>query len=312
MDTRIDSRLKQLSYSSRLTLHNCPRKFQLDKLQAPQQDDDSNKSSVTFAFGHIVGYGIQLAFENKTEDEIIWALFLMWEPDLLADNPKQAKSFWEGIQAVQKLLSMRAYGFLDEWELVYIDDKPACELSFIINLPNEFKYRGFVDAVLKNKESGEIMVLEVKTTGMSNINAATYKNSAQAIGYSVVLDHLFPELSSYEVLYLVYKTKQREYETLPFTKSYLMRALWIRELLLDVDIINMYEDAGIYPMHGESCFNFFRECEYIYTCTLSTDKLTDSITPEQEKKIVESHETFQINIGINDLIKTQLRKEEEL
>ena len=306
----MDTRLKQLSYSSRLTLHNCPRKFQLDKLQAPQHDDDSNKSSVTFAFGHIVGYGIQLAFENKTEEEIIWAMFLMWEPDLFADNPKQAKSFWEGIQAVQKLLSMRDVGFLEDWELVYIDDKPACELSFIISLPNDFKYRGFVDAVLRNKENGEIMVLEVKTTGMSNINAATYKNSAQAIGYSVVLDHLFPELSSYEVLYLVYKTKQREYETLPFTKSYLQRALWIRELLLDIEIIQLYEAAEIYPMHGESCFNFFRECEYIYTCTLSTDKLTDAITPEQEQKILDTHETFQINIGIHDLIKTQLRKED--
>lgn len=306
----MDMRLQQLSYSSLLSLHACPRKFQLDRLQADRHDDDSNKSSVTFAFGTIVGEGIQHCLEGKAESEIVWNMFLRWTPDLLADNPKQAKSFWEAVQAVQRFITMREQGFLDGWQLVYIEGKPACELSFLINLPNGFKYRGFVDAVLQHSVSGEIMVLECKTTGMATINAATYKNSAQAIGYSVVLDHLFPDLSSYEVLYLIYKTKARDYETLPFTKSYLQRALWIRELLLDTDVIALYEQADIYPMHGESCYNFFRECEYIYTCTLSTDKLTDRITPEQEAKIAESHETFQINIGIEDLIKAQLRKEE--
>lgn len=311
----MDTRLKQLSYSSLLTLHSCPRKFQLDRLQAPQQEDEANKSSVTFAFGHIVGLGIQSCFDNKTEEEIIWEMFLMWDIDLLEDNPKQVKSFWHGVTAIQKFISMREHGFLRGWNLVYIPDsegnnRPAVELSFLVNFPDSFKYRGFVDAVLQNEDTQEIMVLEVKTTSGSTVNAATYKNSAQAIGYSVILDHLFPELSSYEVLYLVYKTKSKEFETLPFTKSYLQRALWIRELLLDIESIKMYEDADIYPMHGESCYNFFRECEYMYTCTLSTEKLTDRITPEQEQKILDTHETYQISLSIEDLIATQLRKSE--
>ena len=307
----MDTRLKQLSYSSLLTLHSCPRKYQLDRLQAPKGDDDKNKSSVTFAFGHVVGLGIQLAFESKSEEEIIWQMFLMWDVDIHEDNPKQNKSFWEAVVAVQKIISMRESGFLDDWQLAYHEGKPCCELSFLIHLPNSFRYRGFVDAVLQNQLTGEIMVLEVKTTSMSAVNSATYRNSAQAIGYSVILDHLFPELSSYEVLYLVYKTKSREYDTLPFTKSYLQRALWIRELLLDIDMIELYEEADIYPMHGESCYNFYRECEYIYTCTLSTGKLTESITPEQEQKILEAHETYQIKITLDDLIQSQLRKESE-
>ncbi len=307
----MDIRLQQLSYSSLLTLHSCPRKFQLDRLQAEQHDDDTNKSSVTFAFGHVVGEGIQLVFQGLTEEQIIWRMYIMWECDLLADNPKQAKSFWEAVQAVQKIIHMREQGFLGEWELAYIDGKPCCELSFLIHLPNGFKYRGFVDAVLQNKLTGEIMVLECKTTGQSSINSATYKNSAQAIGYSVVLDHLFPELSSYQVLYLIYKTKQREYDPLPFTKSYLQRALWIRELLLDLDVIMLYEEADIYPMHGESCFNFYRECEYIYTCTLSTDKLTDPISAEDIEILKAKWDDYHIHITINDLIQAQLAKESE-
>ncbi len=303
----IDIRLNQLSYSSLLTLHSCPRKFQLDRLQAPRPENDAS-SSVTFAFGHAVGQGIQSVMEGKTESQVLLDMFLIWEADLLAANDKQNKSFWSAVIAVQKFMAMREQGYLSEWELVYIDGKPACELSFLIHLPDGFKLRGFVDAVLRNKLTGEIMVLELKTTSSYAVNAATYKNSAQAIGYSVVLDHLFPELSSYEVLYLVFKTKTAEYEQLLFTKSYFQRALWIRELLLDVELIKMYEEAGIYPMHGESCYNFFRECEYIYTCTLSTDKLTDKLTEEQKEKILESHTDYQIHITLNDLILSQLSK----
>lgn len=308
----MDIRLKQLSYSAMLTLHSCPRRFQLDRLQAVKEDDDTNGSSVTFAYGHVVGQGIQHVLEKRSADEIIWRAFLMWEPDLLADNPKQNKSLWEAIAAVQKFHSMyEDQGFLDGWELAYHEGKPCTELSFLVHLPDGFVYRGFVDAVLQHSSSGEIMVLECKTTSSYSINAATYKNSAQAIGYSVVLDHLFPEASSYEVLYLVYKSKSREYETLPFTKSYLQRALWIRELLLDIDLIKLYEEADCYPMHGESCLPFFRECEYLYTCTLSNRALTESISAEQEAKIVEKQQEYQIHITLNDLINSQLRKESE-
>lgn len=299
----MDTRLQQLSYSSLLTLHSCPRKYQLDKLQAEFELEDI-ESSITFAFGHAVGTGIQLAFEGNSESEILFKLFLAWEPDLAAENPRQNKSFYHAIFAVQKFLALREAGYLDDYELVYWNDKPACELSFRVTIFDGFRYRGFVDVVLRHKKTGKVIVLELKTTSATNLNPATYKNSAQAIGYSIVLDVLFPELSSYEVLYLVYTTKTYEYTPLPFEKSYLQRALWIRELLLDVETIKMYEEAGVYPMHGESCYNFYRECKYLNICTLSTDKLTDPAPTEPKV------EEFQIELTLNDLIQSQLNKTE--
>lgn len=295
----MDTRLQKLSYSSLLTLHSCPRKFQLDKLQAEKPEVDY-ESSITFAVGHVVGEGIQLALQNKSIDEIYFRLFLLWKPDLLAHNDKQVKSFWHSMFAVEKFVAMREQGYLKDWELVYYKGKPACELSFRIQLPDGFYYRGFVDAVLQHKETKQVMVLELKTTSATNFNAAEYKNSAQAIGYSIVLDVLFPEISSYEVLYLVYLTKKFTYEPLPFTKSYLQRALWIRELLLDVEVIKMYEESGVYPMRGESCYNYYRECSYYGLCTLSTAALTeDAQTVEEE---------FQIELTLQDLITAQLAK----
>lgn len=299
----MDHRIQNLSYSSLLTLHSCPRLFQLQKLQAEKPEIDW-ESSVTFAFGHLVGSGLQRALQNQSLDTIFWEEFLAWEPDLFADNPRQVKSFWHGMFAVQKFATMQEQGYLSDWELVYIDSKPAVELSFRITFPDGFKYRGFVDAVLRHKISGAVMVLEAKTTSATSLNPATYKNSAQAIGYSIVLDHIFPELSHYEVLYLAYKTKSMEYEQLPFEKSFLQRALWIQELLLDMETIKLYERTGIYPMHGESCYNFYRECEYLGICTLATESLVDPEPEEEDRKV----EDFQINLTLNDLLESQLRK----
>lgn len=302
-DGSIDYRIRQLSYSSLLTLHSCPRKFQLNRLRSAHRAETDTRSNITFAYGHVVGEAIQLALTGIAKEQVIWKMFLMWHADLFDRDDKGNKSFWEAVTALDRFLALREQGFLNEYELVYFQGRPACELSFCIQLPDGFRIRGFVDAVLRHRVSGKILVLECKTTGSTALNPATYKNSAQAIGYSIVLDHLFPELSSYEVLYLIYTTKTREYHPIPFTKTYLQRALWIRELLLDVETIKMYEAAGVYPMHGESCYNFFRECEFFQTCTLSTSYLTKPCTPEEEDKT-----DYQVSIGLMDLLDTQLEK----
>jgi len=302
---KIDYRIRQLSYSSILTLHSCPRKFQLYRLRTTHRTEESAQSTITFAFGHVVGEGIQLALEGATESEVIWKMFLGWHTDLYAEDLKLNKSFFQAVIAIKRFFALQASGFLKEYELVYYNGKPACELSFSVVFPDGFRLRGFVDAVLKHRTTGKVVVLECKTTGAATVNPATYKNSAQAIGYSIVLDSIFPDLSAYEVLYLIYNTKSGEYLPIPFQKTYLQRALWIRELLLDIETIKMYEDAEVYPMHGESCYSFFRECEYLNVCQLSTEYLTKPCTPEQEDKT-----EYQIALTLDDLLTTQLAKAE--
>ena len=306
----IDPRISHLSYSGLLNLHACPRRYQLDRLNAEKTSIEDLNGSLTLAYGHAVGRGLQLILEGRSEEQTIFTLFLEWEVELFAENPKQSKSFWSAIQAVQAFKSMYESGLLEDWELVYYEGNPACELSFKIVLPDGFYFRGFVDAVLQHKVTGEVRVLECKTTAATNLNPAQYKNSSQAIGYSVVLDSLFPELSSYEVLYLVYTTKNFTWNPLVFTKSYLQRALWIQELLLDVEVIKLYEETGVYPMHGESCYNFYRECEYLQTCTLNTAYLTSPMTQAELEKFEEKESKYQIQVTIQDLITTQLRKSE--
>jgi hypothetical protein len=280
----------------------------LDRKKATKESSESESETITFSYGQIVGLGIQMSLENKTQDEILWEMFLGWKPDLFAENPKQNKSFAAAVFAIQKFQAMTEQGYLSDYSLVYYENKPACELSFLITLPGGFKYRGFVDAVLKHNTTGEVIVLECKTSSATTLNPATYKNSAQAIGYSIVLDAIFPSLSSYKVIYLIYSTKQLQYEQLEFTKSYVQRARWIRELLMDVDSLGMYLDNDLFPMRGESCFTYFRECDYMNLCQMQTDRLVSPPTQTDLDILEEANSKYQIQISITDLLESQLSK----
>lgn len=68
----IDPRIRNLSYSSLLTLHSCPREFQLYKLGADsegliiEEDETDSDQSITFAYGHAVGNGVQYALQGDS------------------------------------------------------------------------------------------------------------------------------------------------------------------------------------------------------------------------------------------------------
>src|SRR5512139_2264656 len=97
----MDARLLNLSYSSNLLLHSCPRKYQLYKLSADRPATDE-KSQVTFSLGHVVGNGIQSLLQGKDMDTIFWESFLLWEADLESEDSKLKKSFWEAMVAVER------------------------------------------------------------------------------------------------------------------------------------------------------------------------------------------------------------------
>ena len=306
----IDPRLKLLSHSSRITLHKCPRKYQLYRLKAKKVAIESEEQQVTFAYGHAVGEGIQASLEGLSETEVLMRTFLAWSTDALYKNDYQKKSLYEAIFAVQRFIHLRESGYLSDYELVYYEDKPAVELAFKINLPNGFAYRGFIDAILKHKHTGEILVLELKTTSMQP-DAIHYKNSGQALGYSIVLDILFPALSSYSVLYLVYQTKAREYTEFPFEKTLLQRALWLQELIIDCSTINLYEQYSVYPLHGENCNDFFKPCEYFGLCTLSTENLTAPLTEDDLIELERREQEYTFVIDFEELIDNQIAKTQE-
>lgn len=305
----VDPRLARLSYSGLLDLHACPRKFQLNKQQAERPEQDLS-TSVTFAYGHAMGEGIQqfLIGRSTMDSEAafrnaIWKMFLAWDCDLLAENDKQKKSFLRAVAAISQFKSMSDDGLIgEEWEVAYFNGKPAAELSFRIDLGDGFYYRGYVDLVLRNKDSGEYLILELKTSSANYVNHYSYKNSAQAIGYSVVLDTIAPGVSSYGVQYLVYMTKLERFEAFDFPKTFRQRVQWLQDLVWDkkqiVDMVGFYGNDGIWQVRGESCCDFGRNCDYMDICGLDSKSLT---SPLLETQLVEDKE-YEFNFTLQELL----------
>lgn len=283
-----DPRFTRLSYSGALTLHACPRLYQLEKLEAERVVD--YQENVTFAYGHAVGEGIQQYLITRSLDKAIWAAFLFWDTDYADEDDKRHKSFPEAVAALVQLHDLCIGGLLDDYEVAYFNGRPAAELSFRIHFPNT-TYRGFVDLVLRHRITGELLILELKTSSATWVNHYQYKNSAQAVGYSVVLDKIVPGCTAYSVLYLVQLTKLQKYEVFEFPKTMHQRALWVKDRLWDeqvlLGIIHNYGNYGIWPTHGESCTRFGKTCKYMDMCHLTTENL---MSPLRENQLIENRE----------------------
>lgn len=264
------SAINLLSYSQLQTLATCPRRFELEKLTATgrEEEDDGNPD---FLYGHAVGAGIQKFLETHNREDAIFAAFLAWNGNMDVEKAKSKKSIWFALGAVEQFCQLRD-ALLPGWQLAVINGQPAVELSFSINLENGYVYFGHVDVVLWNPVMQKFMVLELKTSSFTTIHEAIYKNSGQALGYSIVLDKIASSLdltATYDVLYLVYKTGAMAFESLPFVKTRTQRARWCKELLLNCEVINLYREHKHFPMQGSGCYSFFRACEFFETCQMS-------------------------------------------
>ena len=321
--------VKLLSHSSIETLHSCPRKFEIYRMNyAPKE-----KGTIDTAFGHAVGVGVQellilsspkadaysyqedsLRNIGLTDYQIaIWKMFLSWEVDIAEVKPKSKKSFHAACLAVEKYQQQLLPLLTSEWELAYFEGKPAVELGFIIKLPNDYYYRGYVDAVLVNKKEKRFRVLELKTTGLNVVDVAQYKNSFQGVGYGVILDKLAASLdysADYYVDYLVYKTVSQEFLTFPFLKTNYQRAKWLSQLLVETETIDLYLQKELFPTHGESCYNFYRQCQYFGICErenseLQVKKVTNLPTDEEFASAWSIDNLLAMNDSKNNSLDTQ-------
>lgn len=287
------------SYSLLLELHSCPRKFLLARHNAGKGDNVLD--NIDFAFGHSVGAGVQSLFQTRNMQTALFNSFLGWNIPFDASIGKSKKSIWAAGIAVEKFWPILNEN-LEEWELVTIGGKPGIELSFSIDCGNGYKHYGHIDVVLRNKITNVVAVIELKTTGLKYAEEAVYANSSQAIGYSVILDTLFPGLSSYEVFHFIYSSTDREWTAMPFTKTVAHKAEWIKDLLLDHAMLNKYEELNFYPKRGESCYNFFRRCEYFGSCNITPDTKLPRLPLEEAAEIVD------FELKLEDVIKAQQKQ----
>jgi hypothetical protein len=224
-------------------------------------------SSPTFAFGHAVGAGV--ATYDKTLDlrQAIWAAFLAWDIDLLVEElkgtRKTGKSFYEAIWALYAWREFhKEQTTLSEYEVINI------EANITVDFEDGHFYVGHIDELLRHKETGQFLVKENKTTGLTNVDPALYSNSDQALSYAIPVDMLGG--TEYGVLYTVYSSGKQEWQQFTFIKSANKKAEWIQDQLLQHQQLEAWEELNFFPKRGSACMNFMRRCEYYETCDLSS------------------------------------------
>lgn len=302
--------LRTISYSTLLTFHSCPRRFELSRLiptvgnQERDEDADGHLD-----FGTVVGNGLQEFLVSKDINRALFRMFLDWNDNLESERGmKSAKTFWDAIRAIKAVVEL-TNGPLAQYEVAVFNGKPAVELGFRIDFGDGFTYRGKLDALLIHKVTREFLPLECKTTGSRYLDEAMYMNSSQGIGYGVVIDRVAHEMeveyNSYDVFYPVYMTFKAEWVPFKFHKTNTARALWLQSILFDINHIVQYAEANYFPMRGESCFHFGRQCRFFGTCNMSNNQLVGSNAPVK----LDKRDDYSLEFDIFQLVEAQVGKE---
>lgn len=284
-----------LSFSSLELLHTCPRKFELNKLCAP--DGAGEGESLDLIAGKATHSGIQALLAGKSLEHAVWEAYQEYSirpnVDILERNKK--KSF---PLVVQHIIKFDMSAPLSEWRLAKIknhwgETKDAIELGFRIELPNGHFYRGFIDAILENAD-GEFAALEIKTSGFENANEALWQNSFQGMSYALIAD-LVTQKRNPQQLFLILEFPKLGQQVMRFWRSREDKLSWLPSLALDVNMLETYKKNRFFPMRGGSCFQYYRTCPHLGVCNLTRPEYTT------EEKL-EKPEDYDFNFTLDTLL----------
>lgn len=289
----------RLSHSTLDILHTCERKFELDRLI---EGEKIIEESVYFSRGHSYGTGIQWYLATQNIELAIFKAWLAYWPEL-EQKPKVFQA-----RTLQDLLNIQREldEFLEEWEVATFNGKPAIELSFRLDINENFYYVGYIDVVVKKRNEELYGVVEVKRTSTNLTDVRPlYKFSGQGLGYSIVLDKIAnKQQSNYSLIYAVGQdiknSLQSKFHLIDFKKTLQDRLHWFISLGLDVKHITEMLELGIFPRRYTSCVRFNKVCTHFSTCNLTAGEKYKEDNPEDEEK--EYQFTYDLQELINDHI----------
>lgn len=256
------------SYSQLTSLHACPRKFFLTKHSKGVDHANPFQQNLDFAFGHAVGAGVQSFVMTKSKQAAYLNAFFAWSAHPFETDPRRGKALWLAFIAIDSFISWSETALI-EWELAEVNGRPAVEVSFKLDTENGYSHYGHIDLIMRHRRTQQLCVFELKTTSLYGAEEAVYANSDQSLSYSLVVQAIAPEQTSYQTNYMVWSTKDRLWHVLPFEKSISDRVEWIRSLLLDHETLDRYHQLNFYPKRGEACFNYARRCQFFGECDLT-------------------------------------------
>lgn len=273
----------RLSNSSLELLVTCERLFQIERLLTGQRNV---YEAPPLSRGHSFGKGVQVYLLTRDMDKALYNAWLSYWPEM-EDNPKiTVIRTLHALMCAQKDMD----ALLDKYEVVSFNGHPAVELGFKLNIDAIYYYVGFIDLVLRNKETGLYVILEIKYTGSWLDVEAMFYNSGQGTGYSIVIDTIVgAKQAEYGVLYFICQDKEKEpkaiqFHTKEWNKDLKDRLKWFITLGLDVKRIQEMRELGMFPQRSRSCIRFNRTCQHFGTCGLTIGDMEkeDEIDPHEK------------------------------
>jgi hypothetical protein len=291
----------RLSHSALNSFLTCERMFQLDRLLEGAPNKQDYPATV---FGKGFGEGVSTYLLTQDPEKALLAAYRAYYPSLEDDKRTEEILLNLLLVAFPKLDDI-----LMDWEVAFFQDKPAVELSFRLNMTEDIYFVGYVDVVLRNKWTGRYAILENKTTGLNLLDLdPMFKNSGQALGYSIVLDKIAGEKNSdYDVLYLIGKLNSKtsggfspEIQVKEYPKTLQDRLNWFITLGMDVNRLEQMLLLNVFPLRGGSCLQYMRPCTHFGTCNMQM--------LDRYKRIEEDVIDYQFVYNLQDLIEDHMER----
>jgi hypothetical protein len=288
----------RLSHSSLETLHTCERKWQLEKLLVDPSVREENEHTV---YGRAFGAGVATYMVTQDPDVALYQAWLTYWPELESEKKSIPMCMSALMSAFPELDTL-----LMEYEVATFNGRPAVELSFRLDITEEYYFVGYIDLVLRHRFTNIYSVWDAKSTGLQLLDLSPlYRNSGQVLGYSVAIDRIVGEsLSSYGVGFIASQVDARRLKAkthiFSWDKTLLDRLKWFMTLGLDVKKLEQMAELGHYPMRGHSCLSFNRPCRYFGVCNLHAA----DIEKEREEDTIE----YDFRYKLDDLISDHLAR----
>jgi len=267
----------RLSYSSLGLLHSCARKLEFRKFYQHPRDDDSTEAGA----GKAIHAGYQEYLKSQDRDKAAFAMMLNY-PFKANANEDHDRSVYATYATLEALIDAAP---LVEYEVAKLSvdgqEKEAIEVPFEFEIENfslsekagehiPVTYVGKIDAVLFNRETHEYSVFDIKTHRRKlNDLSPLYMFDEQCIPYSLIIERLLgSELNSLTARYIscyldLVNPKVNVY---PFPKTREAIEDWAKGLMVDLQQIKTFYNAGWFRRNPGACLNFNRKCAFFDIC----------------------------------------------
>ena len=272
----------RVSYSSLGTDEGCHRKFEFQKLY-PQRERmfDSYAADI----GTAMHRGFQAYLVNKDEEKALWELCRAFPIEAEFMQSNDYRSLEACVSTLTEMMDSTAFGEYELAEIIHPETGlavPAIEVPFEIQFGKEgglslpdgrgFAFVGYMDAILRHKNTGHFRTMDIKTHRRNTKDAtANYMFNAQQIPYGIMIEQILGEqgsVDSFDVLYLdtyvdLIEPRVEEYV---FVKDKDDVQEWLTNTVMQLQNIARFAEMDYFPRTGSGCTSWMKPCHWLDMC----------------------------------------------